>query len=222
MATENNINYTGSEIHRLKEMKEYDPKDFDWIYKICKPVIRNMVRQIDARRYNLTPDIIRDQFWDKVIYVFNKYYGTCTLEHLKARILSSLSTYKCKVLRGAYTEQAEYNMSLKKLEDLFDDSKEEPGDEEAEVQQAKNQMLEMMYSYMRRHLSRDAYIIFEVLMTPPPYIKERLKKPTERISNVMLIEFFGLEHKKSSQKYISELREEIEFWEEIAKEELSF
>lgn len=221
MATRN-INYDGSELHRLKEMKEYDPKDFNYIYKIAKPVIRNMVRQIDARRYNLTPDIIRDQFLDKVIYVFNKYYGTCSMEHLKARVLSSLSTYKCKILRMAYTDQAEYNMNLRKLEDLFDNSKEEPGDEDIEEQKAKSQMLEILYTYMKKHLSRDAYILFEVLITPPPYIREKLKHPSDRINNLLLLDFFGLERKKSSQKYISELREEITFWEEQAKRELKY
>lgn len=213
------INISGSELHRLKEMREYDHSLFDRMYKICKPVIRNMVRQIDAKRYNLTSDIIRDQFWDKVLFVFNKYQGTCSEEHLKARILASLSTYKCKILRGAYTEQAEYNQNLQKLEDLFDDSKELEDD--TEEQKAKSQMLELMYTYMRKHLSRDAYIIFEVLVTPPPYIQERLK-PDQRITNSLLLEFFGLERKKSSLKYIAELREEITFWEERAKNELHY
>lgn len=212
-------NNSGSELHRLKEMKEYDPQVFDRMYKICKPVIKNLVRQIDARRFNLTSDIIRDQFWDKVLFVFNKYYGTCSEEHLKARILASLATYKCKILRGAYNEQAEYNQSLQKLEDLFDDSKELEDD--SEEQKAKSQMLEMMYGYMKKHLSRDAYIIFEVLVTPPPYVQARLKNDG-KITNGLLLEFFGLERKKSSLRYIAELREEITFWEERAKNDLHY
>lgn len=200
-------------------MRDYDHSLFQRMYQICKPVIRNMVRQIDAKRYNLTPDIIRDQFWDKVLFVFNKYQGTCSEEHLKARILASLSTYKCKILRGAYTEQAEYNQNLQKLEDLFDDSKELEDD--TEEQTAKSQMLSMVYDYMKKHLSRDAYIIFEVLTTPPPYIQERLK-PDGKITNHLLMEFFCLERKKSSLRYIAELKEEIKFWEERAKEDLHY
>ena len=217
MDTINNI--SGSELHRLKEMKSYDHQLFDRMYRICKPVIKNLVRQIDAKRYNLTSDILRDQFWDKVLFVFNKYQGTCSEEHLKARILASLSTYKCKILRGAYTEQAEYNQNLQKLEDLFYDSKELEDD--TEEQTAKSVMLNMMYEYMRKHLSRDAYIVFEVLVTPPPYIQERVRNDG-RITNGLLLEFFGLEHKKSSLKYLAELREEITFWEERAKDDLHY
>lgn len=211
---------SGSELHRLKTMRDdYDPRVFNRLYKICKPVIRNLVRQIDIKRFNVTADIIRDQFWDKFLFVFNKYYGTCEEEHLKARILASLATYKNKIIRKCYSEQAEYNMELRKLDDLFDDSKELEDD--SEEQKAKSQMLELMYGYMKKHLSRDAYIVFEVLVTPPPYIKERMKSEG-RITNGLLVDFFELERKKSSLKYFSELREEITYWEERAKKELKF
>jgi hypothetical protein len=92
----------GSEIHRLKPMQEnYDKETFDRMYKICKPVIRRLTKQIDNRRFNVTPDIISSYFWDKMLFVFNKYYGTCEEEHLKARILASLSTFKNHLLRTA-------------------------------------------------------------------------------------------------------------------------
>lgn len=212
---------SGSELHRLKEMRDdYDPQVFNRLYKICKPVIKNLVRQIDVKRFNITPDIIRDQFWDKFLFVFNKYYGTCSEEHLKANILASLATYKTKLVRKCYTEQADYNLELKKLDDLFDDSKELEDD--TEEQNAKSQMLELTYDYMKQHLSRDAYIVFEVIATPPPYIKERLGKKSPKITNLMLVDFFGLEHKKSSLRYFSELREEITFWLERAKKELHY
>lgn len=86
--------YNGSEIHRLKPMKSYDNKVFMKMYNLCKPVIKNLVYHIDYRRFNLTQDIIESYFWDKMLYVFNKYYDSSTEEHLKARILASLSTYK--------------------------------------------------------------------------------------------------------------------------------
>ena len=122
----------GSELHRLKPMQEYDEATFNRLYKVCKPVIRNLTRQIDYKRFNLTPDIIQSYFWDKMLFVFNKYYGECTEEHLKARILASLSTFKNKLLRSAYGEQAEYNQSLFKLDDLFDNDKELEDDTEEE------------------------------------------------------------------------------------------
>lgn len=210
----------GSELHRLKTMQEnYDQQMFLRLYKVCKPVIRNLTKQIDYKRYNLTPDIISSYFWDKMLYVFNKYYGTCSEEHLKARILASLSTFKNKLLRSAYGEQAEYNQALFKLDDLFDNDKELEDDSEEE--KAKSEMLEMMYDYMKEHLSMDAYMIFEVLLTPPPYIKERIKE-NGRITNGLLVEFFDMPKTNSSVKYISELRLDIQYWEDRAKEELKY
>lgn len=210
----------GSELHRLKTMQEnYDQQMFLRLYKVCKPVIRNLTKQIDYKRYNLTPDIISSYFWDKMLYVFNKYYGTCSEEHLKARILASLSTFKNKLLRSAYGEQAEYNQALFKLDDLFDNDKELEDDSEEE--KAKSEMLDMMYNYMKEHLSMDAYMIFEVLLTPPPYIKERVKD-NGRITNLLLVEFFDMPKTNSSVKYISELRSDIQYWEDRAKEELKY
>lgn len=210
----------GSELHRLKTMQEnYDQQMFLRLYKVCKPVIRNLTKQIDYKRYNLTPDIISSYFWDKMLYVFNKYYGTCSEEHLKARILASLSTFKNKLLRSAYGEQAEYNQSLFKLDDLFDNDKELEDDSEEE--KAKSEMLDMMYDYMKEHLSMDAYMVFEVLLTPPPYIKERIKD-SRRITNLLLVEFFDMPKTNSSVKYISELRSDIQYWEDRAKEELKY
>lgn len=210
----------GSELHRLKTMQEnYDQQMFLRLYKVCKPVIRNLTKQIDYKRYNLTPDIISSYFWDKMLYVFNKYYGTCSEEHLKARILASLSTFKNKLLRSAYGEQAEYNQALFKLDDLFDNDKELEDDSEEE--KAKSEMLDMMYNYMKEHLSMDAYMIFEVLLTPPPYIKERIKE-NGRITNLLLVEFFDMPKTNTSVKYISELRSDIQYWEDRAKEELKY
>lgn len=209
----------GSELHRLKPMQDYDEAMFNRLYKVCKPVIRNLTKQIDYKRFNLTPDIISSYFWDKMLFVFNKYYGTCSEEHLKARILSSLATFKNKLLRFAYGEIAEYNQNLFKLEDLFDNDKELEDDDE-EVK-AKEEMLELLYKYMKEKLSPDAYMVFEVLLTPPPYIKERIKDG-ERITNIMLVEFFDMPRTEKSVKYIGELKQDILYWEEKAKEELHY
>ena len=209
----------GSELHRLKPMQDYDEAMFNRLYKVCKPVIRNLTKQIDYKRFNLTPDIISSYFWDKMLFVFNKYYGTCSEEHLKARILSSLATFKNKLLRFAYGEIAEYNQNLFKLEDLFDNDKELEDDDE-EVK-AKEEMLELLYKYMKEKLSPDAYMVFEVLLTPPPYIKERIKDG-ERITNIMLVEFFDMPRTKKSVKYIGALKQDILYWEEKAKEELHY
>lgn len=209
--------YNGSELHRLKPMKEYDPRVFNRLYKICKPVIRNLVRQIDARRFNLSPDIINSYFWDKMVFVFNKYYGTCTEEHLKARILSSLGTYKSKLLRYAYSEKASYYQNQFSLESVFENDKELLDD--SEEQELHNEMWDKLNEYMLNHLSEDAKLVWEVLITPPPYIKEKIKEGG-RITNILLVDFFGMKRVKSSVKYISELREDIHYWMDKAKTDL--
>ena len=161
----------------------------------------------------------RLHIWDKMLFVFNKYYGTCEEEHLKARILASLSTFKNHLLRTAYGEGAEYHQNLYQLEDLFDNDKELEDDTEEE--KAKGEMLDMLYKYMKKNLSPDAYLIFEILLSPPPYIKERIKDGS-RITNILLVEFFDMPRTKSSVRYISELKEDIRYWEEKAKEDLHY
>ena len=82
-------------------------------------------------------------------------------------------------------------------------------------------MIEMMYYYMKDHLSIDAYMKCEVVLTPPPYIKKRIKK-NGRITNLLLVEFFDMPKTNASVKYISELRSDIQYWEDRAKEELKY
>lgn len=210
----------GSELHRLKPMQEvYDVNLFNRLHRVCCPVIKKLSKQVDCKRFNLSQDIITSYFWDKMLFVFNKYYGTCSEEHLKARILSSLSTFKNKLLRSAYTEQAEYNQQLFKLDDLFEDSKELVDDIEYSSQ--RNHMMELINQYMKTNLSSDAYLVFEAITTPPPYIKERVKDGA-RITNLLLVEFFDMPRSKSSIRYLSELREDIQYWTDRASRELSF
>lgn len=203
--------FGGSELHRLQPMREdYDKEMFERLYKICKPVIRNLSRQIDLSRFNVSLDIIQSYFWDKMLFVFNKYYGTCTEEHLKASILASLATFKNKLLRFAYTEQAEWNRELNSFEDLYDDDKEIEDD--TEESEKKEEMSTALWNFMKNHLSDDGMLVFEVLMAPPPYIKERLLHDDSRITNILLVEFFDMPKQKKSVKYIGELREDIDFW----------
>ena len=210
----------GSELHRLRPMqKGYDQKLFNRLYKTCKPIIRNLVKQIDYKRFNVTQDIIESYFWDKMIYVFNRYYGEVDNEHLKADIIRSLTTFKNKLLRSAYGEQAEINKGMSSFEELFDDSKELEDDTDA--QKAKSEMLQMVYDYMNKHLSPDALLVFEVLMTPPPYIRERIRDG-QRITNLLLVDFFDLPKNRNSVRFFTELREDIQYWEERAKKELHF
>lgn len=210
----------GSEIHRLTGMPEdYDRELFARLYRVTRKPIRNLVRGIDARRFNVTPDILASYFDDKFLFVFNKYYGTCSEEHLQARILTALSTYKNKLLRAAYGEKAEYNQGLTSMEDLFDNNKELEDDSEEVIE--KEEHMRMIEEYMRENLSPDAFLIFQLTMDPP-----ELLVPTEdrgkRISNITFVDFFELPRTKSSVKFIADLRKDIEYCIHKAQEELKY
>lgn len=206
----------GSEIHRLKTMQEgYDEKLFLKLYKLVTPVIKNLVRGIDARRFNVSPDIIRDQFYDKMLYVFNKYYGKLDEEHLKANILRALATYKNHLLHYAYNDRAEFNQSLHSLEDLFEDDKEFVDESDYQL---REDLLNMVNDYMTKNLSPDALLVWECITNPPPYLEENAK--FGKITNILLSEFFNLPRTRSSVKYIGELREDIRYWIGKAREEL--
>ena len=210
----NKIISDGSEIHRLKPMqKGYDVELFDKLFKLVQPVIRNLVRGIDIRRFNITPDILTSQFYDKMLFVFNKYYGTVDEEHLKANILRALSTYKNHLLKYAYSDKASFNQSLRSFEDLFDDSKEDFSDEDDSAK-VKNDMWEMLNTYMMNNLSLDAQLVWEMTVSPTPFIEANAK--FGRITNSLLVEFFNL------PKNIGELREEISQTLEQAKKDLRY
>lgn len=208
----------GSEIHRLKPMKKYDYSLFMKMYKLVKPVINNLLKGIDLKRYDVSKDILRDQFYDKMLYVFNKYYGEVDEEHLKANILRALSTYKLHLLKYAYNDKAEFNQKLKSFEDLFDDSKEYVDDNEE--YRAKEYMYNLVKEYMDKNLSLDAKLVFECLISPPPFIEDHMKG--NRITNILLVEFFELPKTRGSVRYISELRQDIDYWIDRARKELHF
>lgn len=215
-----NNNYNGSELHRLKPMKEgYDESMFNRLYKICIPVINNLTRQIDYKRLGLTPDLIKSYFLDKMVYVFNKYYGVVSEEHLKADILRSLFTYKNKLLRSAYGDKAVINKGMSSLDELYDNSKEFYDDTEEE--EFKSDLIDKVNTYMKNHLSLDAQLVYEVLTTPPPFIKERTKT-NSKITNLLLVEFFDLPKSRKSTKYISDLKSDISYWIKRAHIDLSY
>lgn len=209
----------GSELHRLKDFNQsYDVELFNKLYKNMKPLMKRLAKQVDAKRFNVTPDIILSYFSDKFIYVFNKYQAEYDEEHLKAALLSSLTTFKNRLLRNAYTEQAEYNQQISNLEDLFDDSKELIDD--SEETSLKEKQLNILYNYMKDKLDPDAYLLFEIQMDPPEYIRERLKTDNSRISALLLLDFFELPRTKSNSNWIGEMRKDIDYWLERAKVDL--
>jgi hypothetical protein len=207
-----------SEIHRLKPMRsDYDVKLFNKLYKKLRPLVRRLASNVDPKRFNVSSDIIESYFWDKFIYVFNKY-EEYDENHMQAVLINSLKVYKNRLLRKAYTEQAEYNQNLASLEVLFDDSKEllDTSDEE----EAKEEQLNALYDYMKKNLSPDGYLVFITQLDPPAYIRDLLRTDNSKITTIMLIDFFGLKRTKANSNYISKLRKEIEEYTQKARTEL--
>lgn len=211
----------GPELHRIKTFENYDPRVFQKLYKLCRPVIKNLVKQIDCRRYNVSKDIINSYFWDKMLYLFNRYYEESNgdIEFLKAHILKGLHTYKFHLLQEAYSERAAYFQSLTSLDVLYDNNKADV--EDIHTNTYNDELLKTLYDYMSKHLSMDAILIFECLVTPSPFILEKTDNGRTRITNAILAEFFNLPKTKTSIQYISDLRHDVEYWEQRATKDLS-
>ena len=211
----------GPELHRIKPLSNYDNETFLRVYRICKPVIKNLVRTIDYHRYNVSKDIISSYFWDKMLYLFNRYYEESggDIEFLKAHILKGLSTYKYHLLQEAYTERAEYFQNLIPLDVLyegfiFEDTTETDEDS------YKEELLNKVYDYMNQHLSPDAMLVFECLINPPTFFLERTDYGRIRTTNRLIAEFFNLPITKISIQYISSLRHDVEYWQQRATVDL--
>lgn len=62
----------GSEIHRIKEFTHYNREEFERMYKICKPLIKKLSKNIDSRRFNVNQDIIQSYFGiNSYMYIIN-------------------------------------------------------------------------------------------------------------------------------------------------------
>lgn len=188
------------EIHRLKEMGNYDPQVFNEIFYKVQPLIKKLVRDISPRAMGYPPDIIESWFHDKMIFVFNKY-ATDDPELIKGKVISSLQKFKYRVLKKAYQERVENNVISvgedNELENFIADPTEESTQEI---------MLGLIYEFMRKNLTQEAFEIFQVEQNPPEYIKVRTKS---RVSGRLIAEYLGYPATSTSIKYINLLRDEV-------------
>ena len=198
------------EINRLKELpKEYDVELFNFYYKSMTPLIRKLAKNIDPRRFNVSRDIIISYFYDKLLYVFRKYYNLSTEnpEKFKATIISSLQLYKTRLLINAYSKQSlDFNVAIASFEDCFEGAKEDLSDL-SEDERVKQERISEIHEFMRANLSADAYLLFHLQMSPPPFFYSEESKP--RLTTSSLLDFFELPKTKLYIKYISTLNKEI-------------
>ena len=206
------------ELHRLTPMKsDYDSELFDKLYRETKSLRKNLVKQIDANRFGVTPDIIESWFDDKFIFTFNKYCDKKDPKLLKGYIINSLKTYKFRVLRKAYTQQAEYFSGLIELDS---EEKDLINIIPAEDDNLSNYdlFIDTVINFFKERLSQDAYEILQLQLNPPPYILSRLNKSSSRISTKLIIEYFQLDDTKPVNQRINGLRKEIDQTIEKARE----
>lgn len=197
----------GSEIHRLKEFDHYDRDKLEKLYKLCKPLIRNLSKSIDPRRFNVSNDIIQSYFWDKFLHVFYKYQDKYDDERLKASILTSLQIFKNKLLRNAYTKQAEFNQDLTSFEVLFDNNKEWLDD--SDETSMKEDLSIKFNQYMKSKLTSDEYLLFRTELNPPPFFDKLIAESHGKLSILHLIDFFGLPRDRRSHNMLTQMRNNI-------------
>ena len=210
-------NTNGSEIHRIKEFTDYNRDQFEKLYKLCRPLVRNLSRSIDSRRFNVSQDIIQSYFWDKFLYVYNKYQHKYDKERLKATLLTSLQVFKNKLLRNAYTKQAEFNQELTSLDILFDNNKEYLDD--TEDTEYKQELSDRFNQFMMDNLTPDEYLVFRIELDPPPFFTERIIQSHGKLSILHLVDFFELPRNGKSQTILTNMRKHIKETLEKAKKE---
>lgn len=184
---------------------DYDEELFNQIYKDCNQLMNRLASTINPAYYGVTPDIIRSWFDDKFIYVFNKYYGEMSDKALKSHIIKSLQQYKCRILRGAYTFQAEGNIDMIRLDDEENDrfTKDVIDEDDNEVNQ---ELLQKVKDYMKKILSDDAYLLFNLQLNPPPMVLAG----DNPLSNEKWVKFLDLPVTDYTISYIDKLKESID------------
>ena len=198
----------GSEIHRLKVFDHLDEAKFTRIYKACEPLMKKLSYNIDTRKYGVSRDILQSYFADKFMYVYNKYQDEYDEERLKYTLIKSLTQYRNKLLRAAYTQQGEFNEDCTSFEDLLEKDKEFLDDNDETIY--RQEQSDKFHKFMREHLTPDEYLLFVTQLNPPPFFEERMKESHGRISVLALVEFFDLPRTMKSQEIISEMRANIQ------------
>ena len=203
------------EIHRLKEMKiGYDNQLFNRLYQETESLRNVLTYQIDHHRYGVTQDIIKSWFDDKFIFVFNKYYGEIDEGRLKGNIINALKTFKFRILRKAYSKYNIYDNQVS-LEGELSLINIIPIENELSEHDL---FLELALTYLKKNLCDDAFLILNLDLNPPPYIINKLSSPKTKIPAKLIVEYLDLEQCRESNTYIGDLRSEVKFWVNQARE----
>lgn len=211
------------ESHRLKPMIEnYDTKIFNELYEKTQNLRRKLNSEISSERFGLTPEDTLSWFDDKFIFVFNKYYNSFNKEILLGHIINALRLFKCRILRGAYTEK--FSQKIQNIEDTAQIA--DLFFEEAPASNSLDLYKDKLYTYLKGILSPNAYYLMEIQLNPPPYILNKLNDGPEsrklkNVSEELILEYFDLPVNRKTLTYISGLRLEIKQSITLAKKHFS-
>lgn len=210
----------GSEIHRLKKFENLDENKFNRLYKACTPIIKKLSNNIDTRKYGVSKDILQSYFTDKFMYVYNKYSEQYDEERLKYTLIKSLTQFRNKLLRSAYTKVGEFQSDISSFEDLYEGGKEWLDD--SDETEYKEDLSNRFHQFMKDHLSPDEYLLFVTQLNPPPFLEEKMKESHGRISILAIIEFFELPKTIRANELVSSMRANINEVLQMASEQLSY
>ena len=204
-------NTCSTELNRIKSITPYDQKTFNTLYKVCSPLIRRLTKNIDARRLNISPDIVESFFWDKFLYIFNKYQAEQSYEHLKASLITGLKKYSYRLMRECYSKQSEFNQTLVSLDLLYDSSKE---DEEGSIsfledEDTHNAMLDQLTMFLQERLTEDEFLIYELILDPPPFLQVRIEESRGKLSILHLIDYFEFPRNRRVYNYLNQMRNKV-------------
>lgn len=198
------------ESHRLKPMApNYDEQLFNQLFKDTKDLRRKLAFEIDARKFGVDYNEVLSWFDVKFIYTFNKYYGD---PRLKGYIISSLQTLKLRIVKSSYQPKFELHNSFD-ITELY--NYEALIVEEEDIDNEAKNLLVKAIDYIKARVSKDAYLIFELDLTPPPYILEKLaessQKKIPKCPASIIAEYLGIgeDNLPEAINYIEELRKDV-------------
>jgi hypothetical protein len=198
------------ELNRLKPMPEnYDKELFNSLYSKTENLRRKLASQIDARRFGLGKEDIVSFFDVKFIFVFTKHYDK-PKDILLGFILNSLQNFKCRILRSAYTQK--FSQSIVHVENpsvlegyLYED--------DPNYSAPHDHYFEKFMTFMKEHLSDNAYTVLDLKLNPPPYIYNKLNTSKDanlqKIPDHLILEYFDLGSSPKAYKYLENLKKEI-------------
>jgi len=207
------------EEHRLTEMKPgYDEKLFNELYEKTTPLKRRLAGSISAGKLGVDYDEILSWFDVKFIYVFNKYFETKSPEVLKGFLLNSLSMFRNRILKVAYSEKNSVYRDTLELDEVNNLESLTYSEREPHTEFYLNKAM----SFITEKISDDSLLVLQIDLDPPLYIKERMermgKKVTNKIPSYLVADYLSLGKDKEAVNYINELRREYREATQLAKE----